>query len=125
MARTKSLTLTDLELRLMEVLWHKKAATVAEVVRSLEPSRPLAYNTVLTMMGILEQKGYLRHRQQGRAFIYEPAVNRRTAEKKEIKNVLRRFFHNSPKLLVLNLLEQENISLEELKRTKRMIEEKQ
>ncbi len=123
MPRKKSTTLTDIELRLMDILWDKGNATVAEVAQALKARPPLAYTTVLTVLRILEKKGYLRHEEQGRAFRYEPAVDRETVRRKELKHVLKRFFENSPQLLVLNVLEQEKIDLEELKRLKRSIQE--
>jgi len=67
-ARKKSRTLTEAELRLMEVLWEKGRATVGDVTNSLG-SPPIAYNTVLTTMRILEQKGFVRHEEEGRAFV--------------------------------------------------------
>ena len=68
MARKKSPTLTEAELRLMEVLWQKRSATIADVTEALPPP-PIAYNTVLTTMRILEQKGYVSHEEQGRAYL--------------------------------------------------------
>jgi predicted transcriptional regulator len=71
---TKSATLTEAELRLMDVLWEKGPSTVQQVLVAL-PKRPaLAYNSVLTTMRILEKKGYVEHRKDGRAHIYSPAV---------------------------------------------------
>src|SRR2546427_7849822 len=75
-ARKRSSTLTDAELRLMNVLWERGKATVGEVAESLPRGLPLAYSTVLTTMRILEHKGYVRHSKDGRAFVYEPLVDR-------------------------------------------------
>jgi len=83
----------------------------------------LAYNTVLTMLRILERKGYLAHKKDGRAFVYHALVERQDARQKALKYVVSRFFENSPELLVLNLLENENISPDELKRLRKMIED--
>jgi predicted transcriptional regulator len=66
--------LTEAEMRLMEILWDRGNATVAEVVEALSPEASLAYTTVLTTMRILEQKGYVGHNTQGRAFIYHPVL---------------------------------------------------
>ena len=107
---------------MMEVLWHKGQATVAEIVDYLPGSR-LAYSSVLTMMRILEQKGYVEHEREGRAFIYRPLVNREQARKSVVGYLLKRFFNNSPELLVVNLLEHEEIGDAELKRLKRLIDE--
>ena len=124
MARMKSPHLTDAELRLMEIVWEKGAATVAEVVDAVNTETPLAYSTVLTTLRILESKGYLRHTKDGRAFVYRPVVRRNKAQESAIKHLLRRFFQNSPELLVLNLLERKKISPEQLNRLRKRIEEK-
>jgi predicted transcriptional regulator len=123
MARSKSPTLTEAELRLMEIVWDQGDATVNDVVQKLPKRRALAYNTVLTTLRILENKGYLAHEKRGRAFVYRPLVGRRDARRSAVKYVVSRFFENSPELLVLNLLENDNISPEELKRLRKMIED--
>ncbi|MFH1686524.1 MAG: BlaI/MecI/CopY family transcriptional regulator [bacterium] len=123
MARKKAPTLTDAELRIMQVVWEKGQATVTEVVEDLpRPSRP-AYNTVLTTMRILEQKGYLQHVKAGRAHIFQPLVSRPQAQKKAMRHMLRSFFDDSPELLLVSILQDENISPDELKRLREMIGE--
>jgi predicted transcriptional regulator len=125
MARKKSPHLTEAELRLMDVLWGKGAATVAEVVEALPKDLNLAYNTVLTTMRILENKGYVRHRKpkEGRAFVYRPAVTRELASRGALRHVLDRFFRNSAEALVLNLLDDERLSEEELDRIRALLKE--
>lgn len=123
MARKRSTTLTEAELRLMDVLWEKGSATVADVVEALPKSSSLAYSTVLTTLRILERKGYVRHSKEGRAFIYHPLIDRGEARRNVLQYVLHRFFDNSPELLVLNVLEEEKMDAAELKRLKKMIEE--
>ena len=123
MPRAKSPGLTDAELRLMEVVWKKGEATVADVVEAVTGEPPLAYSTVLTMLRILENKGYLVHTKQGRAFAYKPAVDRHTARESAIGHLLRRFFDDSPELLLLNLVENRKIGAKELARLRKRIEE--
>ncbi len=123
MARKKSPTLTDAELRLMQVVWEKGTATVGEVVSALRDRPSLAYSTVLTTLRILEEKGYLRHGRRGRAFVYRPAVAREQAQRRAVKFVLSRFFQDSPELLLVNILENEKLDPEELARLRRMIGE--
>ena len=123
MARKKSPTLTEAELRLMNVVWAKGNASVGDVVEALSKRTPLAYSTVLTTLRILEDKGYLAHRKSGRAFIYYPLVDRAQARSKALRFMISRFFNNSPELLVLNLLEEEKIDPEELERLKKRIED--
>jgi predicted transcriptional regulator len=122
MARQKSPTLTEAELRLMEVLWERGNATVTEVADALPAAVPLAYSTVLTTLRILERKGYVRHIKEGRAFVYEAVVGRGEASRSAMRYVLSRFFRNSPELLVLNMLEDEQIDAQELERLKGLIE---
>lgn len=125
MARKKSPELTEAELRLMDVIWRKGAATVAEVVDELPKQIGLAYNTVLTTMRILEDKGYVEHTKskEGRAFIYHAVVGREEASRTAVRNLLNRFFRNSPEALVLNLIEDEQLSEPELQRIRKLIRE--
>jgi predicted transcriptional regulator len=122
-ARKKSSSLTDAELRLMEVVWEKGKATVAEVVEELPKDVPLAYSTVLTTLRILENKGYLRHTKNGRSFVYQPVVKREQARQNALTHLLRRFFEDSPELLMLNLMERGEISARELARLRKRIED--
>jgi BlaI family transcriptional regulator, penicillinase repressor len=122
LARKRSNTLTEAELRLMDVLWQKGQATVAEVTAALPPP-PIAYNSVLTTMRILEQKGYVDHEESGRAFIYRPLVEREAAAQNAVGHVLSRFFDNSAGELALRLIEKEKPSQDELARLKALIEQ--
>ena len=124
MARSKSPTLTEAELRLMEIVWSRGEVTVGDIVEALPPEQALAYSTVLTTMRILEEKGYVRHRKEGRAFVYEPLVDRAQARQSAMRYVLSRFFDNSPELLVLNLLQSEDVDAGEIQRLKKMIRDK-
>ena len=123
MPRKRSPTLTDAELRLMEILWDRGSATVSDVVDALPEQQALAYSTVLTTLRILEQKGYIEHEKEGRAFVYRPIVDRGQASHSAVRFVLSRFFDNSPELLLLNVLENEEIDPEELDRLKKLVEE--
>jgi predicted transcriptional regulator len=121
-ARKKSKTLTEAELRLMDVLWQKGQATVAEVTEALPPP-PLAYNTVLTTMRILEQKGYVSHQEEGRAYVYHPLIERDDAANSAVGQLVSRFFGNKSGALALRLVEEERPSDEELQRLKKLIEQ--
>ena len=125
MARKKTLNLTEGEIRLMDVVWEKGTATVADVSDALPKELGLAYNTVLTTMRILEDKGYVQHTKskEGRAFIYRAVVGQREASQNAVRHLLGRFFRNSPEALVLNLLENEELSEQELRRIRRLIGE--
>ncbi len=121
MARKKSQTLTEAELPIMEVLWDKGVATVGEVAEGLSKDKAVAYNTVLTLMRILERKGYVQHTKDGRAFVYQAVVGRGEASRTAVRQLLNRFFNDSPELLVLNLLHDEAIDQEEIERLRGLI----
>jgi predicted transcriptional regulator len=122
MARKRSPALTDGELRIMRVLWETGAATVGEVVEQIDHEPRPAYNTVLTMLRILEQKGYVAHEAQGRAFVFRALIGRREAQRSALSHVLKRFFDDSPEQLVLNLLGREDADPSELRRVRGMIQ---
>ncbi|HXP43456.1 MAG TPA: BlaI/MecI/CopY family transcriptional regulator [Candidatus Acidoferrales bacterium] len=118
----KSPTLTEAELRLMEVLWQNGPATVQEILQGLPETAPLAYNSVLTTIRILEQKGYVKHVKDGRAHVYTALVQRQEATRSEIRRLVNRFFGSSHELLVLNILEDQTVDAKELKRLRKMLE---
>jgi len=107
----------------MNVLWQRGEATVSEVVNALAKDSRLAYSSVLTTLRILERKGYVRHRKLGRAFVYQPLVAREDAQRSAVRFVVSRFFKNSPELLVLNVLENEELSSKELRKLRKLIDE--
>jgi predicted transcriptional regulator len=117
-----STTLTEAELRLMNVLWQKGPATVHQLLEALANKPSLAYNSVLTTIRILEKKGYVKHIKDGRAHIYTPLVGQKEATRFEVRNLVNRFFKNSHELLVLNILEDTNIDADELKRLSQLLE---
>ena len=120
----QSATLTEAELRIMEVLWLKGSATVQTVLDSLPPRPSLAYNSVLTTVRILEKKGYVEHIKDGRAHVYAPLIAREEATRSEIRHLVSRFFKNSHEQLVLNILEDRGIDAEELTRLRQMLQPK-
>ena len=118
----KSQTLTEAELRLMNVLWQKNSATVQQVLDALPNKPALAYNSVLTTIRILESKGYVKHVKDGRAHVYMPLVGRREATRFEIRHLVNRFFKNSHQQLVLNILQDDSIDESELKKLRHLLE---
>jgi|SRR5690242_5859197 BlaI family transcriptional regulator, penicillinase repressor len=125
MARKKSPNLTDAELRLMNIVWTLGSATVSDVVEKIIGDPPLHYSTVLTTLRILENKGYLKHKKEGRAFVYRAAIKREQEREKAVSHLLRRFFDGSAEMLMLNLVERENISTAELTRLRKRIAEEE
>jgi predicted transcriptional regulator len=122
---TKSVTLTEAELRLMDVLWEQGPSSVQAVLDALPKKSQLAYNSVLTTIRILEKKGYVRHIKDGRAHIYRPLVEREEASRSEIRHLAHRFFKNSHEMLVLNILEERGVDAEELNRLRQLLEQAQ
>jgi BlaI family transcriptional regulator, penicillinase repressor len=121
----KSETLTEAELRLMDVLWDKGPATVQQVLDALPQKRTLAYNSVLTTIRVLENKGYLEHVKDGRAHVYKPIMERQEATRSEIRHLVTRFFKDSHELLVLNILEDRGVDAKELKRLRQLLQTKE
>jgi predicted transcriptional regulator len=119
----RSITLTQAELRLMRVLWTRGESTVADMVTATADEGSLAYNSVLTTIRILESKGYVCHRQDGRAFLYSTCIGEQEASRSEVRHVLQRFFGNSRERLLLSLLGDDDITPDELKRLKEAIAE--
>ena len=119
----QSPTLTEAELRIMDVLWPKGSATVQQVLEALPGKPELAYNSVLTTIRILEKKGYVKHVKDGRAHVYAPAIERKDATRSEISHLVSRFFRDSHEDLVLNILEDRGLDAKELKRLKEMLTE--
>jgi predicted transcriptional regulator len=119
----RSITLTPAELRLMRVLWTRGESSVADMVAATADEGALAYTSVLTTVRVLEDKGYVTHRQEGRAFLYSSTIGEQEASRSEVRHVLQRFFGNSREKLLLSLLGDEEVSPEELKRLKDAIAE--
>jgi predicted transcriptional regulator len=117
----KSITLTPAELRLMKVLWDRGESAVSDLVAATSAEGALAYTSVLTTIRILETKGYVSHRQQGRAFLYSSCVAELDASRSEVRHVLQRFFGNSRERLLLSMLGDGEVRPEELKRLKEAI----
>lgn len=118
----KSPTLTEAELRLMDVLWESGPATVHQILEALSGRPALAYNSVLTTIRILEKKGYVQHLKDGRAHVYQAVIGRQEATRSEVRNLVGRFFKNSHELLLLNLLEDRSLDAQELQRLRELLE---
>ena len=107
----------------MNVLWQQGSATVHEVLAALGARSAPAYNSVLTIIRILEKKGFVKHVKDKRAHVYSALVNREKATRFEVGHLVRRFFANSEESLVLNILEEKGIDAEEMERLRRLLKE--
>lgn len=123
MARKVSKTLTDAELRIMDVVWDMPQASIKQVTAKLQKKDPVAYSTVQTMMRILEEKGYLQHTKVSRSFVYSPLVGRSGARSEALRHLLSGFFNDSPQSLVANLVEDKQLDADELKQLWEFIEQ--
>ena len=106
----------------MNVLWEKRSATVHEVLEALPEKSAPAYNSVLTIIRILEKKGFVTHLKDKRSHVYLPVLDRERATRFEVGNLVRRFFRDSKESLVLNILEEKGIDAEELARVRRLLD---
>ncbi len=117
-----SIILTRQELQIMKVVWDRGAATVKEVCDVISQRKATAYTTVLTLMGILEDKGALTHVRSGRAYIYKPLLSRQQATRNQIHDVLVRFFDGRPEKMMENVLENEVPAPEQLNTLRNLLE---
>jgi len=123
MPRHKEKTLTDLELAIMEIVWQKGQATVRDVYEAIQPIRPLAYNTILTVLTKLKEKGIVSSQPQGKAYLYTPLVSETEAAKRSITKVMEQFFAGSARSLVAHLIETRSVKPDELEQLKQLVDE--
>ena len=112
--RRKSTTLTELELEIMKIVWDHDTVTVRDVYETLLKRRKVAYTTVMTMMKILEQKKYLKKNQDDRAYVYQPAQPRRQVIGAIVRDFVNRVFNGSAEPLLVHLVEEHDLSKEDL-----------
>src|SRR5271154_929172 len=122
MSRTSSPTITDAEMRIMRVLWARGECTNIQIASAIEHPR-LARNTVMTTLGVLERKGYVDHRTDGRTFIYYAVTAEDVVRDNVIDSVLHRFFGGSTEELVVKLLDPKRISDEERRRIQTLLDQ--
>jgi len=116
--------LTDQELEIMKIVWVRGSATVRDVYEELLKRRKIAYTTVMTMMGILEQKGHLKKSADERAYLYTPAQPQREVVGNMVHDFLKRVFNGSAKPLLIQLVEDKKLTPEELDEIRKLLKEK-
>jgi BlaI family transcriptional regulator, penicillinase repressor len=121
--RTPTPTLTPQELAIMKVVWQLEAATVRDVYEQLRATRAIAYTTVLTMMKILEQKGYVKKTQDDRAYVYRAARPRQQLIGGMVREFVDRVFDGASRPMLLHLVKQTKLSEKERKALLKAIEE--
>jgi BlaI family transcriptional regulator, penicillinase repressor len=118
--RRRSTTLTEQELEIMKIVWERESATVRDVYETLLARRKVAYTTVMTMMKILEQKKYLKRTQADRAYVYRPAQPKRQVVGAMVRDFINRVFNGATEPLLVHLVEEHDLSPEELEEIARL-----
>ena len=111
------------QLEIMQPVWKLRAATVRDVYETLRRRQEIAYTTVMTMMNLLEQKGFLKKRLEGRAYIYEPTCTRGEVIRDVVADLVGKVFDGSAEALLVHLIEDRRLSKADLERITHMIEE--
>jgi len=114
-------TLTDRESDIMQVLWEQGPCRVSDVRRNLKD--PLAHNTVLTMLGILEEKGFVRREPDGRGHRYFALLPEKAARQSAVRHLVRKFFRGSSELLFTHLVSEQRLSAAQAKRLRQLLQE--
>ena len=121
--KPRARTLTEQELEIMKVVCERKASTVRDVYEALRERKTVAYTTVMTMMNILETKGHLVKRPEGRAYVYEPSQAQTQVISGMVQEFVDRVFDGAARPLVLSLLQERKLSREDLEEISRLIDE--
>ncbi len=124
MPRSSSKNPTELELEILKVLWRLGPATVRQIRDELAAVRDLAYTTVMTMMTIMDTKGYVKRVKDGRSFIYEATYQEQKASRNMLQDVVDRLFGGSTKAVMQHLLETSELDDEELNQIRQIINRK-
>lgn len=122
--RLRKTVLTEHELEIMQIVWQRPTVTVRDVYEELLKRRKIAYTTVMTMLGILEEKGFLKKNQGEKAYVYRPAQPKSKVVGSMVNDFVSRVFDGSAKPLLMHLVENEHLSQEELDEIARLMKEK-
>jgi len=123
MPRKQSKTFTERELEIMRILWERGEATVREMQEALPPGRH--YNSVLTIVRVLARKGHVKHRQEGRGFVYTPVVPQEESRAKVLTHVIDNVFGGSFESIVLNMVERGDLTLPQLDDIRRKLRQRE
>ena len=121
MARPKATGLTDNELMIIKVLWEKPGQTIADILVQLKRKPKPVYTTILSAIQIMEKKGYLKHKVEGKAYLYSPLLKKSEYEKNEVKNAAKRISDGGALGLAINLVKNEHLSPEEIDELKKIL----
>ena len=124
MARPTSKHPTELELEILKILWRANPLTGRQVRDALVDFRDLAYTSVMTIMGIMEDKGYVRRKKQGGRYVYSARIKQQTTTRRMLLDLVERAYEGSVMSAVVNLLETSDIQSEELEQLRELIRQK-
>jgi len=122
MARPTSRHPTELELEILKVLWREGPLTGQGVREGLAPARPLAYTSVMTVLGIMVDKGYASRRKDGASFLYRARVNEKATTRRMLRDLLSRAYDGSVEALMVNLLESSDLNQTEIQKLRRLLD---
>jgi len=123
MPRPRQPGLTENELDVMKILWVQAPLKISDILELLKKTPKPAYTSLLTLVQLMEKKGYIRHQKEGKAFLYLPVLQQEKFLISEVKRIAKRLFGGSPGKLVLNLIENEQLSEAEIKALKKMLKD--
>jgi predicted transcriptional regulator len=115
--------LTENELEIMQILWMKAPLKISDMLDLLKRSPKPAYTSLLTLVQTMEKKGYIKHQKEGKAFVYLPILQQKKFLVSEVKRIAKRLLGGSPGKLVLNLVENEQLSETEIKALKQLLKD--
>ena len=125
MGRPKTPQLTEAEQRIMAVLWEHGEASVRQVTEALHEAHGLAYTSVLTIMRIMSDKGYLAFRKEGRAYIYRPLLTRAGARRSALRSIVSSLFDGSAQSLAQHLVDDEQLTLDDIEELRTLLLQKE
>ena len=121
MEETSKFLLTDAELELMLILWKLEEASVHDVLAALPKKKVVAYTTASTIIRILEKKGFVASRKEGKSHLYSPRITKKTYETRTLGHVMGKLFENTPSALVARLIDDHKLSPKEIAELKRLL----
>jgi len=124
MSRPASKHPTELELEILKVVWEKSPLAVREVRRALAPVRKLAYTSVMTVMNIMVEKGYLAREKSGALFLYRPRITRKATSRRMLRDLMRRVFDGSAAAIMVNLIDSSDVKEHELRELREILDRK-
>ncbi len=124
MARPSSKHPTELELKMLKIIWRDGPSTVRQMQDALASTRKLAVTSVLTIMNIMVDKGYLSRKKEGPAHVYRPRISEKTTSRKMLKDLVNRVFDGSTEAVMVNLLESADLNQTEIRKLRRLLKRK-